>query len=285
VNELAIKNLYAFLTAHYDAVIAVHLTAKFSGTYFSSCKAAETISRAYGKPISVIDSKNVSGALGLIVLRIARAIEKGATHDAIVDQAARWVDDTRILVSVKTLKYMVRGGRVSPLKGLLANLLNLNPIVSMDADGNSMVSGKTFSQKVQHEKSHGADQPHQPGQAHLEPYRHACQQPIGGRLVCTTDDSAHRQAPGGCGQHLSGHRRQCRTGRRRCGLHVGLIAYKELPPDTGPYFRKISLIRMMIRLGGDVFINGKEDLNHLTPPNQGVYAPGQSHVEIKRQGL
>jgi DegV family protein with EDD domain len=147
VNELAIKNLYAFLTAHYDAVIAVHLTGKFSGTYFSSCKAAEAISRARGKPISVIDSKNVSGGLGLIVLRIARAIEKGVTHDAIVDQAARWVDDTRILVSVKTLKYMVRGGRVSPLKGLLANLLNLNPIVSMDADGNSMVSGKTFSQR------------------------------------------------------------------------------------------------------------------------------------------
>jgi fatty acid-binding protein DegV len=77
VNELAFKNLYTFLTAHYDAVIAVHLTAKFSGTYFSSCKAAEAISRARGKPISVIDSKNVSGGLGLIVLRIAQAIEKG----------------------------------------------------------------------------------------------------------------------------------------------------------------------------------------------------------------
>jgi fatty acid-binding protein DegV len=47
---------------------------------------------------------------------------------------------------------MVRGGRVSPLKGLLANLLNLNPIVSMDADGNSMVFGKTFSQKANMKK-------------------------------------------------------------------------------------------------------------------------------------
>jgi hypothetical protein len=155
VNEIAFKNLYTFLTAHYDAVIAVHLTAKFSGTYFSSCKAAETISRARGKPIRVIDSKNVSGALGLIVLRIAQAIEKGSAVEAIVDQASRWVDDTRILVSVSTLKYMVRGGRVSPLKGLLANLLNLNPIVSMDADGNSMVFGKTFSQKANMKKVMG----------------------------------------------------------------------------------------------------------------------------------
>ena len=94
----------------------------------------------------MIDSKNISGALGLVVLRIAQAIEKGVANDAIIDQAARWIDHTRILVSVKTLKYMVRGGRVSPLKGLLAKLLNLNPIVSMDTDGNSMVFGKTFSQ-------------------------------------------------------------------------------------------------------------------------------------------
>ncbi|MGA6926517.1 MAG: DegV family protein [Desulfosarcina sp.] len=152
VNEVAFRNLYTFLTAHYDAVIAVHLTAKFSGTYSSSCKAAETISRACGKPISVIDSKNVSGALGLIVLRIARAIENGLALDSIVDQAGRWIDETHLLVSVKSLKYMVRGGRVSPLKGLLANLFNLNPIISMDADGNSTVFGKTFSQKANMKK-------------------------------------------------------------------------------------------------------------------------------------
>lgn len=44
------------------------------------------------------------------------------------------------------------GGRVLPLKGLLANLLNLNPIVSKDADGHSMVFGKTFSQKANMKK-------------------------------------------------------------------------------------------------------------------------------------
>jgi DegV family protein with EDD domain len=152
VNETAFKSLYTRLAGYYDAVIAVHLTAKFSGTYFSSCKAAETVSHTSGKPISVIDSKNISGGLGLVVLRIAQAIEKGVAHDAIIDQAVRWIDDTRILVSVKTLTYMVRGGRVSPLKGLLANLLNLNPIVSMDSDGNSMVFGKTFSQKANMKK-------------------------------------------------------------------------------------------------------------------------------------
>ena len=42
---------------------------------------------------------------------------------------------------------MIRGGRVSHIKGFIANLLNVNPIVSMDKDGNSVVFGNSFSQK------------------------------------------------------------------------------------------------------------------------------------------
>jgi DegV family protein with EDD domain len=152
VNEKAFQNLYAHLAAHYDAIIAVHLTAKFSGTYFSSCSAAEAIRSTFGKPITVIDSKTVSGAQGLIVLRIAQAIEQGVAFEKIVAQTARWISNTGLLVSVKTLKYMVRGGRVAPLKGMLANLMNLNPIVSMDSDGNSTLLGKAFSQKANMKK-------------------------------------------------------------------------------------------------------------------------------------
>jgi hypothetical protein len=41
---------------------------------------------------------------------------------------------------------------------------------------------------------------------------------------------------------------------------VRLLLSEVFETDTGPYFRKISLIRMPIRLGGDVFINGKRTL-------------------------
>ncbi len=147
VNEIAFRNLYSHLASHYDAVIAVHLTSQFSGTFFNSKKAAEKISNEFQKPIHVLDSKNLSGALGLVVLRIAQEIEKGATLEKIIPKAEQWIKDSRIYVSVKTLKYMVRGGRVSPWKGLMAKLLNVNPIVSMDENGKSLVFGKTYSQK------------------------------------------------------------------------------------------------------------------------------------------
>jgi DegV family protein with EDD domain len=152
VNEKSFFSLYTQLAAHYDSVIAVHLTEKFSGTCFSSRKAAGVVSGESGKPITVLNSKTLSGSLGLIILRMAQAIEAGLAHDEIVGRAEEWIRDTRIFVSVKTLEYMVRGGRVSHMKGLLAKLLNINPIVSMDPDGSSFVFGSTFSQKRNMEK-------------------------------------------------------------------------------------------------------------------------------------
>ena len=46
----------------------------------------------------------------------------------------------------------VRGGRVSPLKGLMAGLLNLKPIVSVDEEGKTELYGKAFSRRANRKK-------------------------------------------------------------------------------------------------------------------------------------
>lgn len=152
VNESTFANLYSHLASHYDSVIGVHLSDKLSGTYFSSYKAARKISSEFNKPISVINSRHLSGSLGLIVLRIAQAIDAGYSHDEIVARAETWIRNSRIFVSVKTLKYMVRGGRVSHTKGFIAKILNINPIVSLDENGAAIVFDKTFSQRANMER-------------------------------------------------------------------------------------------------------------------------------------
>jgi DegV family protein with EDD domain len=152
VNETAFTNIYSHLASHYDSIISVHLSDKLSGTFSSSVKAAKTISREFNKPVSVLNSKNISGGLGLIILRIARAIEAGLSHDEIIANAERWISDTRILVSVRTLKYMVRGGRISAVRGLVARMLNINPIITLDDTGKAVAFDKAFSQKANMEK-------------------------------------------------------------------------------------------------------------------------------------
>ena len=152
INENTFVNLYSHLASHYDSVIAIHLSDQLSGTFFSSQKAAGKISAEFNKPITVLNSRNLSGSLGLIMLRAAQAIESGLSHDEIVSLAEKWIKNTRIFVSVKNLKYMVRGGRVSAAKGLIARILNINPIVSLDETGKAVLFDKTFSQKANMEK-------------------------------------------------------------------------------------------------------------------------------------
>jgi len=148
INEQTFTNLFSHLASHYDAVVAIHLTGKFSGTYSNSVKAANRISKEFNKPVHVIDSKNLSGALGLLVLKTAQNIEAGMSLEDVVAAAKQDVKRAKIFVSVRNLKYMIKGGRVSKPKGIIATTLGLNPVISMDEDGKSLLFGKTFSQKA-----------------------------------------------------------------------------------------------------------------------------------------
>ncbi|HDP94089.1 MAG TPA: DegV family EDD domain-containing protein [Candidatus Aminicenantes bacterium] len=141
------ETTYRFLASHYPSIIAIHLSRQLSGTWQNSRLAAEKVARETGRRITVIDSRQLSGSLGLIVYRAAAAILNGANHDEVVRRAESWREQTRILVSVKTMEFMVRGGRVSPLKGRLARAMNLKPIISLDAEGKSVLYDKAFSHK------------------------------------------------------------------------------------------------------------------------------------------
>lgn len=148
VNEHTFTNLYSHLASHYDAIISIHLTSQFSGTFAASERAAKRIQKEFNKPVHVIDSKNLSGALGLLVLKTARNIEAGKSIESILKSLQSDISSAKIFVSVKNLKSMIRGGRVSKPAGFIANVLGINPVISMDEEGKSLLFGKTFSQKA-----------------------------------------------------------------------------------------------------------------------------------------
>lgn len=148
INERAFTNMYSHLASHYDAIISVHLSSHLSGTYNSAKNAAKRVHDEFGKPVHAIDSKTLSGGLGLLVLQLAKAISNEESYDNIVAKANTWVDKTGIFVSAKNLKYFIKGGRIPPVKGFISSLLNITPIVSVDEDGRSFLFGKAFSQKA-----------------------------------------------------------------------------------------------------------------------------------------
>ena len=63
-----------------------------------------------------------------------------------------WIEKSKVLVSVKDLSYLIKGGRLSYTKGLIARILNVNPIVSIDKTGKAIVFDKTLNQRATMEK-------------------------------------------------------------------------------------------------------------------------------------
>ncbi|MCK4296108.1 MAG: DegV family EDD domain-containing protein [Candidatus Marinimicrobia bacterium] len=136
------KNLYGFLLSHYDSIISIHLTAASSGTYQNAVNAAKSFP---DRKITVIDGKSLSVTLGFVVQEAARLISEGKNHDEVVSQTIEARPRTQLFVNIPSLKYLMKSGRVSKAKGLLANLLHLKPILNLDENGVPQHCNKSFS--------------------------------------------------------------------------------------------------------------------------------------------
>jgi hypothetical protein len=137
-----VQNLFQFLASYYDSILTICLSNKFSGMY-SLCQNAAASMK--DKKISVIDSRHISASQGLIVMRTAEAIEQEKSHEEIQQSIQDWIANTKIFVDIHTLKYMVRSGRVSPIKGFVAKWLNMKPIITVDSEGRSEAIGRSFT--------------------------------------------------------------------------------------------------------------------------------------------
>lgn len=134
------------LAAHYKSIIVVTVSSKMSGTYEVLKKASESLKKD-GTNIEVIDSKLNSGGEGLVVLKAAEEIAKGKSFDQVVEKIKEIREKTHIFVSVPTLKYMLKSGRIGKAQAIAANMVNLKPVVSIDENGDGIIIGKAFSEK------------------------------------------------------------------------------------------------------------------------------------------
>lgn len=141
-SPASIKAALNQMAENYDQVFAIFVSEKLSGVYQGT---AHEIAAGALQNVHLVNSRQLSVTEGLVVLRVARAIEKGMSYEQIIAALESWIYNTKIYTDINTLKYMVRGGRVPPLAGFVAAALNLKPIVSLDHDGKAEISGKSFS--------------------------------------------------------------------------------------------------------------------------------------------
>jgi len=135
-NDFA--EVYANLARETDEIISIHLTAKESGTYNSALLAKELVDRRCR--IEVIDSTSLSMGLGMLAIAAAQEAHQGASLDSLSDFVRGSVPKTHLSIMVDTLKYVIRGGRLSKPHGLLGTVLKVRPLLAMK-EGSLLLTG------------------------------------------------------------------------------------------------------------------------------------------------
>ena len=108
-------------------VVSVHISEKLSGTLASARAAAEQ----FAGQVTVVDSKNLSWALGFQVLEAARAAASGLEPAAIVERVESVRDRVQLLVSLDALDNLVKGGRISSFAGKVGGALNVRLAITV----------------------------------------------------------------------------------------------------------------------------------------------------------
>ncbi len=126
-------------------IISIHISSQLSGTYNSARLGAEQTPQAN---ITLVDTKTVSGAQGWMVEYAAKAAKAGWSRDEIMPLIKLINDKTDILYTLSTLKYLVHGGRIGRVKGLVGSLMDIKPIIGIDkSEGINAPRGQMRTQK------------------------------------------------------------------------------------------------------------------------------------------
>ena len=113
-----------------ESVIIVAPSGKVSGTVRSTETAAQEFAEM---DIRVVDTQTVSCNLGSLVLLADDMAKAGKSADEIVANLNDMIPRGRIYFLVATLEYLARGGRIGGAKKLLAELLEIKPILTIRA--------------------------------------------------------------------------------------------------------------------------------------------------------
>lgn len=123
--------LYRKLAAVDPEILSIHISSGLSGTINSARAAAEMVPEA---KVTILDSKTLSLSLGWQVEAAGRAIKLGLPYKSVL----RVVEDVRsatdTMFTLSDLKYLIHGGRISHVKGLMGSLLNIKPIIGVSKE-------------------------------------------------------------------------------------------------------------------------------------------------------
>lgn len=122
----------------YDEILYIGGSSAASGTYQSAVMASKDVE---GKAkIYTFDTYNFSAGGGVFIIKATQLLEQGKKSEEIVQILEGLKGTQRVFVSVDTLEYLYKGGRISGAKAKIGSLLKIKPILELE---NGLIAPKS----------------------------------------------------------------------------------------------------------------------------------------------
>ena len=118
------------LAKGYDEIVYIPMSSGLSG----SCQSAALFARDYDGKVQVVDNHRISVTQRESVISALRLAEQGYEAGQIREFLEKHAYDASIYITVDSMEYLKKGGRVTPAAATLATVLNLKPVLTIQGD-------------------------------------------------------------------------------------------------------------------------------------------------------
>ena len=116
----------------YESVIVVVISSGLSGTFNMI---SDFGPRPEGLEAYYIDTKNIGIGSGFSAIRAGELIEQGLPFTEVCRQVEEAAKNTKLFFCVASLEYLLKGGRIGLVSGVMGMLLDVKPVISCNEDG------------------------------------------------------------------------------------------------------------------------------------------------------
>ena len=118
------------LAKGYDEIVYIPMSSGLSG----SCQSAALFAQDYDSRVQVVDNHRISVTQKESVISALRLVEQGYDAGQIRDFLEKHAYEASIYITVDSMEYLKKGGRVTPAAATLATVLNLKPVLTIQGD-------------------------------------------------------------------------------------------------------------------------------------------------------
>jgi DegV family protein with EDD domain len=124
-------SVYEKLAAEGEDILSIHISSGLSATFNVAKQAVDAIGNS---SIHLIDTLMLSAGQAWMVLAAAKLRDAGKSLDEVLEKLNQLQKATYTHFTLPDLKYLIAGGRISHLRGLLASLLGIKPVIDVSKE-------------------------------------------------------------------------------------------------------------------------------------------------------